>query len=1618
MVRQSRRAGKFAAAVGGVLAAMCVWAQPVAPEAAPITLENAHVRIVVVPAVGGRVESFVHKQTGRDLVLKPAAGPYWGLLGDGLWQQNFEHGDWNRSPYAVISSEPGKLALEGRGRQWAGVKIRKTLTLGAERAALDVEYEVTAAPPSPARAMGDLWITSALQPGATVFMPLASGVVERPLPAQTESWGFEPSRGWMAALSGDTGLALAVDFSRLRAFRSVHEERTTVEWVLRKAALKPGAKLNTWATLAPVTGLKRVDGVCRQLAVSMDCAAPAGGKSVVTIGLAAFEKLSPTFLLSVRRLPDGPAQKAAELTPTLTPAAATTVAADVPVAGDGTYVVECDVRVEAKSVLRFEKPLFAGKPSGNYALAPESARAGEAPDYPTKGRFHPIDMNFNCPDVMPPERVWAKPYVGGRPKVLALLPHHSSRQAVELAQRFDMELTAPFVAPSGFYALGDRYLSLNIKDIHEGQEKAILGKKFDVIVLDNGMFRGKDANHPDPLLTDKVRQYVLKLVQEGAGLVYIARGAEPKELESAVPLKHQGYDWAHGPYLLQKTSNPVLNALPWDALPNGHDQCGYKLRAEKPKDDLLPEAGERDAALVSCVMPHATMPIIATAQWGKGRLAQLGWNAPFLPNSPTVRGRDMKDPPPFDYWEYHHMVLARLIYWAARMESPLTLREIECSPKQVKIVATSKIVGAVELHWRLRDEFGATLAEGRKPVEFQAGPATVLLDVPAEVGPSYFLADVVFKGEPETLAFGAGALKRQGAQIKSVKFDKALYEPGAPAQVEVLFSAVPPAGAQARVELLDGFGRKVAEATAPVAAEKATLTVAPARGIGYVVEARAALLQADGLLLDQGFGATRLRPDREASRAKFQTFFWGGAASDGMPPYLINKTFRLYQYIGMSADLESEAPLVHGRRELEYLNMPLSSGSVGMACNNGVRKADMAAKGDAETFTSPKVAQGLREATARVVKEKEAWNVLMFTMGDECRAPLPDTDFTKTGLAEFRKWLQAGQYNSLDALNAEWRTAFKTWDEVLPMSEAEIKAHGPQTKSYAAWADQQQFNKWVWANRAREAMAGFFSVDPKTRAGESGTQEPDTYSGRDYWLIMQNYTALASYGGEQDNQQMSYRPDMLRYPWAGYGKPSPILRTSTWPLLGTINRGIAFFHDKSHYDPDFSLPECGRDLRATLQEMIYGVGQLMVEAKPHQQPVYLLQSSASLHGAYALGNQALGAGERDGAAAVFMDLVAGYRHISYEQVARGDLEKFGAKALVLPYSVALSEAECQGIRRWVQAGGLLIADLDSGIMTAHCRLLDRGQLDDVFGIDRSGAQLRTGKDNENWTAGDGARALKVGAVQTGLKGAAKPAWTARQGQETAPALFVNPFGKGKALYFACDFFRAYNEAVDKSGGAEGYAQMVFAQETFEKALREIGWRPPVTTLTPGADGKAARAPFFRTWHKVLGDQRYFLSCRLQKAFFEAPAADLPATALFDQPGYVYDVLNGKELGWGDRVDLTLTDYTIRLFAVLPYRVTGVTADAPATAQPGKDVVARLTVQAQGKPGLHVLRVDVLDPAGRPSRCYSDNVVAPEGVADFKLPFALNDLPGAWTLHVRDVTSGHSATRKVDLAKTP
>jgi hypothetical protein len=64
----------------------------------------------------------------------------------------------------------------------------------------------------------------------------------------------------------------------------------------------------------------------------------------------------------------------------------------------------------------------------------------------------------------------------------------------------------------------------------------------------------------------------------------------------------------------------------------------------------------------------------------------------------------------------------------------------------------------------------------------------------------------------------------------------------------------------------------------------------------------------------------------------------------------------------------------------------------------------------------------------------------------------------------------------------------------------------------------------------------------------------------------------------------------------------------------------------------------------------------------------------------------------------------GWRALDPADIETGSLEQSGAAVLILPMCAALSDAACEAIRRWVQRGGCVLADLLPGTFSDHGRL--------------------------------------------------------------------------------------------------------------------------------------------------------------------------------------------------------------------------------------------------------------------------------------------------------------------------
>ena len=102
---------------------------------------------------------------------------------------------------------------------------------------------------------------------------------------------------------------------------------------------------------------------------------------------------------------------------------------------------------------------------------------------------------------------------------------------------------------------------------------------------------------------------------------------------------------------------------------------------------------------------------------------------------------------------------------------------------------------------------------------------------------------------------------------------------------------------------------------------------------------------------------------------------------------------------------------------------------------------------------------------------------------------------------------------------------------------------------------------------------------------------------------------------------------------------------------------------------------------------------------------------------------------------------------------------------------------------------------------------------------------------------------------------------------------------------------------------------------------------------------------------------------------------------------------------------------IALFALLPYRITAITAGTDKSVyEPGEAVEITAALEnAAGTIGRHVVRIDLFDPDGNVVPHYSQSVDAKDGGATGTIQLALNEILGAWTIRVKDVVSGVTAS---------
>ena len=465
-----------------------------------------------------------------------------------------------------------------------------------------------------------------------------------------------------------------------------------------------------------------------------------------------------------------------------------------------------------------------------------------------------------------------------------------------------------------------------------------------------------------------------------------------------------------------------------------------------------------------------------------------------------------------------------------------------------------------------------------------------------------------------------------------------------------------------------------------------------------------------------------------------------------------------------------------------------------------------------------------------------------------------DYCFAPSTLKAFRNWLQT-QYPSLEALNTEWNTQYKTWDEVMPLTTYEIKertriaASAEKPENFASWNDFRAYMDVSFAHTLKHLRETIHELDPKTPVGIAGTQMPSAWGGYDLWRLSQaiDWAEINDMAGSRAIFR-SFLPANSPVLSTVYGDDMNQISHNLWSRLLDGDRGCIIWDDEksrvlAKEKDDMPLTDRGTKLAKVLAEIKKAAPAIFpLRRQPAEVAIHYSQASIRAHwmfesaedekswpvryGAYEAKHSGF-VHVRDSVTKLITDLGLQSNFLSYEQLEKGDLA--GYKVLVLPQSVAMSAKECRAVEHFVHAGGVVIADNMTATMDEHGKRLAHGQLDELFGINRQSVGWRAV--GEAGTLADGETVFEPDLTVT--TGKARFTSTPPEGvDQGALAIIERKVDTGRAIYLNLDLHSyAYDYTDEKNVKPNRLSATSLAlRKLCGDLLKEAGVEAPITVV--------------------------------------------------------------------------------------------------------------------------------------------------------------------------------------------
>jgi hypothetical protein len=1249
--------------------------------------------------------------------------------------------------------------------------------------------------------------------------------------------------------------------------------------------------------------------------------------------------------------------------------------------------------------------------------------------------FHDLSKETVTPHI-----AWAKGLAprqgsgqaGNRLRALVIGERWGQRETVELMERMDIDCetmlayTAKEIGHTGTGGWGhERPQSIQMPAVLKDLRAKLAGD-YDVIVLGQPALASfpKDAT-----------EAILAKVHAGTGLVWFWPAAEPREFVAAIQAVKPPPAGPDAPGEEGEAGLVDKQAVAWKRI--------SFLVAGVPFEQL-PQFGIADARKQAgeVIQPH---------EYGKGRVlfvrygrGQYGVGGATDTILTPAAGDDLS-------YEYYMSFAIKAILWAARQE-PAVL--FEPAPPgagdpggkldfAVRNTQAAALAATVDLAIRPRDPLCRLPAEpwaspgvhqtaallapihtARTTATLAAGSSTLHLDLPPLPGGEYF-ADVELSSAQGKINWATYPLHITAAhRIKEMVLAPAALDatkdPKLAVTVGLALAAAAPQGAAVSFAAVDAHNRLLELRTVPLTpgATKTEATLSLAATASTLVNVRAALV-VDGRV--QSIASARAtvynRPWDD-----FTFFAWGGLGQG----YVDHQRYRVLADLGVDAvrgGVTADALAVADIRSVADLGW--FNGSVDP-------KTDVVSP----CFSSEPFRTKLTASIETALAARKVSDCFGYMVGDEfgflrSGGGLPGSCNCPSCVAGLRVFLR-DRYRTVEALNAQWGSRYGSLEDVLPLKRAsrnDPASLADFARMQATHNYSQQIDQWLYDYRVFADAFGFChdqiaQRDPRAHFGPSTPLWNYFYRAYDWPGILKHCDFATPYG-----------------PWGDYSSFESI--RSFLARSGVLSAHYGSYVEPILHDEDhFAMVPYAILLRGGTNAFWYTTWGNEGGLSPWLDPYPCLGASSRSIAEIKAGPATLLRGstrQHDGIAIhystpsiLFSFLVSGphvpwqinavlyavqelgfqANLVSTEQILAGGLS--GYRVLVLPVSQAIGDDEAGKIRQFIEAGGVVIADVRPGIADGAGNVGGRKVMGELFGL-TWGDDLYTDPNPDAKKRQpirplapiDGARlAGSYGEPPVAFACADRPPQDGAKPEPLSADTCVRLSGAKAAVDAGGTPLVTYRRT---GKGTAICLNTTFAgREALLRALLQAhGVKPMVAIESRQPNQQPGDWLGGLEFTRFVDGQATYVGLTRRRLFDDRDKQPGDVKVNLGEARCVVDMRTGERLGRHDTIALSLAPSGMRLLAALPYELRELKiAPGEPVCRRGEDLAVTVDVVTDGPaPGRHVIHLAAQRPDGKTVRYLACNAETANGKAVFHIRPCLNEPTGQWTLTFTD-----SATR--------